>query len=73
MAQKKWSTQRTARNSANHARAQERKVLAKNNGHPGVSPNAHNGKTQGGYTPEKLAWRAATRRTVGLTRDERSA
>jgi hypothetical protein len=31
---------------------------------PGVSPQAHNGKTVDGYTPDRVAQRAAIRRVA---------
>lgn len=69
----KWTPQRKVKNAANYEKARRKEEDAKRNGHPGVSAKAHNGKTQGGYTPEKLAWRAAVRRTVELTSNRESA
>jgi hypothetical protein len=67
-----WTPHRKERNATNWTKARKREELAKKNGHPGVSPKAHNGKTTGGYSPAKSELRAAIRRAAALVR-ERSA
>lgn len=43
-------------------RNDERKCGKASKGNPGPSPSQFNGKTVGGYSPDKLAARAAIRR-----------
>lgn len=69
----KWTTSRKARQAENWAKARKREAEAAKNGHAGVSPKAHNGKTKGGYTPEKLEIRAAVRRAAALGRSQDSS